>query len=173
MMTSSENPWERRHPCLLASVNQSLPEASRHGCLRSQGFSFFHGVATRHEGSSGNDHVVTIYSLGYVTNKFVTMWWRADRPASSIPISARASSAAGSPVESTAPRFRPCVPSTGASCSARSNRHESRTELCPCDKAREAPAVPPPGRAESSLWPPSPPRRIIQCWRGELVPIRG
>src|SRR5262245_7712706 len=28
--------WERRHPCLLASVSRSLPEARRQGCLRSQ-----------------------------------------------------------------------------------------------------------------------------------------
>src|SRR5262245_38691989 len=28
--------WERRHPCLLASGNDRLTEASRHGCLRSQ-----------------------------------------------------------------------------------------------------------------------------------------
>src|SRR5215510_9960837 len=29
--------WERRHPCLRASGNNRLTEASRHGCLRSQG----------------------------------------------------------------------------------------------------------------------------------------
>jgi len=34
----NENPWERRHPCLRASVSQSLPETFRQGCLRSQGF---------------------------------------------------------------------------------------------------------------------------------------
>src|SRR5215813_5163687 len=28
---SSENPWERRHPCLLASVSRLLPEARRQG----------------------------------------------------------------------------------------------------------------------------------------------
>src|SRR5262245_27933558 len=28
--------WERRHPCLLDSVSQYLPERCRHGCLRSQ-----------------------------------------------------------------------------------------------------------------------------------------
>src|SRR5262249_59098439 len=32
-------PWERRHPCLLASGNSRLTEAGRQGCLRSQGFS--------------------------------------------------------------------------------------------------------------------------------------
>ena len=30
-------PWERRRPCLLARVSQSLLEPRRQGCLRSQG----------------------------------------------------------------------------------------------------------------------------------------
>src|SRR5262244_88860 len=88
-----------------------------------------------------------------------------DRPTHSEPISATVSSAAGWPVESALPRSRPCVQSTGAFCSARPKRRESKIELCPCDKAKEASAVPPPGRAESLPWLPPPPRRIVQCWR--------
>ena len=34
-----KNPWERRHPCLLGFRKRSFIEASRQGCLRSQGFS--------------------------------------------------------------------------------------------------------------------------------------
>src|SRR5262245_6040552 len=48
----SEKPWERRHPCLQASGKGRLIEASRQGCLRSQGFSLFQGVAMRYEDSS-------------------------------------------------------------------------------------------------------------------------
>jgi len=56
--TSSENPWERRHPCLRRSAPYGATR--RQGCLRSQGrFSFFQGVAARHEGSSENNHEET------------------------------------------------------------------------------------------------------------------
>jgi SpoIID/LytB domain protein len=43
---SFEPSWERRHPCLLASISESLPETRRQGCLRSQGYS-------RSSGNSG------------------------------------------------------------------------------------------------------------------------
>src|SRR5215471_9982685 len=52
---TSGNSWERRHPCLLASVSRLSPEARRQGCLRSQGrFSFFRGAATGMKRPSGN-----------------------------------------------------------------------------------------------------------------------
>src|SRR5262249_51596256 len=114
--------------------------------------------------------VVTVHAIEIRPGMTST---RADRPASPEPISAMVSSAAGSPVESASPRFRPCAPSTGAFCSDWLNHRESRTEQSPCDKATKAPAVPLPGRAESLSWRPSPPPRIIQYWRDECAPILG
>src|SRR5215510_3311929 len=38
LFSEQEEPWERRHPCLLASISESSPEIRRQGRLRSRRF---------------------------------------------------------------------------------------------------------------------------------------